>query len=209
MKRILVIFALIVAMSGLNQAIASEQLGLQLKSFELYSPAESQASGDGGDGAAHKGMIILQPDLNVGSHLGFGKWGKGYYGVGVFVPGFTFNVDFGVHDYVSVGPYIGFGGRNGFAHMAVGARGVFHWWQLMDDKVSGDLHSDKIDFYLPVHFGIAMSRHKSFDNVWRVGGNGGGGLGFRYYFVKKFGMNVEWGWQEMSWLKFGLTVNLN
>jgi hypothetical protein len=54
-----------------------------------------------------------------------------------------------------------------------------------------------------------MTRANYIDNIWRVGGNGGGGLGFRYYFVKEFGVNLEWGWMEMSWMKFGLTVNLN
>lgn len=210
MKKLLVIIVLIVAMATINQTLASEQLGIRLKSFEMLSSSKSKSS-TSGEGAAHKGMVILQPDFNLGSHGAFGSWywGGGGYGYvrSSFVPGFTFNVDFGVHDYVSVGPYVGFGGRSGYMVMAVGARGVFHWWQLLDDKVKADLMSDKIDFYLPVHLGVIMDRFKPFK--WHAAFNGGGGLGFRYYFVKQFGVNLEWGWQEMSWAKVGLTVRLN
>jgi hypothetical protein len=207
MKRILVILALIVAMATVNQAYASEQLGLKLKSFEMRSTSDRDDKSGSGDGAAHKGMIILQPDFNIGSHGAFGGWFWDGHTRSNFVPGFTFNIDFGVHDYVSVGPYVGFGGKDGYMVMAVGGRVVFHWWQLLDDKVNADLKSDKIDFYLPVHLGVIMDRFKP--NSWHSNFNGGGGLGFRYYFVKKFGVNLEWGWQEMSWAKIGLTVNLH
>lgn len=209
MRKVQAILALAVVMLTAGYASASG-LGLNYEKFENFSTTATKASGDG---AAHKGMVILQPDFNIGAHHGFygGIGAFGYYG---FVPGFTFNVDFGVHDYVSVGPYIGFGGRSGYMDMAVGARAVFHWWQLLDDKVNADLLSDKIDFYFPVNIGIRMDRWKGYywdkpGKEWRFRANGGAGLGIRYYFVEKFGVNFEWGYQEMSWAKFGLTVKLN
>ena len=210
MKKTQLIFAWVIMLASIQQVLGSEGSGFRIKSFEALSSTRDNDDKRSGSGAAHKGMIILQPDFNVGGHAGFGRYGYHYYDQGIFLPGFTFNVDFGVHDYVSLGPYIGFGGGNGFTQLAIGGRVVFHWWQLLDDKVAKDLKSDKIDFYLPVHFGVAMTRKNTAkDDLWRAGGNGGGGLGFRYYFVKRFGVNLEWGWQEMSWAKIGLTVNLN
>lgn len=204
MRKVHVLLAIAVVLMTTGMANASENLGLNLGKFESFSTNATKASGDG---AAHKGMVILQPDFNLGSHSGFGNWYWGGYSRFGFVPGFTFNADFGVHDYVSVGPYVGFGGREGYMVMGVGARGVFHWWQLLDDKVNADLLSDKIDFYFPVHMGVIMDRFKPYK--WHAGFNAGSGLGFRYYFVDQFGVNLEWGWQEMSWAKFGLTVKLN
>lgn len=185
--------------SGLS--FANEAFDYQAKTIEAAMlKAKYMAKGDGGgDGAAHKGMVILQPDLNVGSN-----YGRGY---STFIPGFTFNADFGVHDYVSVGPYAGFGVKNKFNFIGVGARGVFHWWQLLDDKVNADLKSDVIDFYLPVFLGVDLFTHKNYGSDVRF--KSGAGLGFRYYFVEKFGVNLEWGWMEMSYAKIGVTIKIN
>lgn len=216
MKKVSKLFVVLAAICFATSTYA-EELGLKMANLNLYSSsAKSKKSSSGGGGAAHKGMIVLQPDFNLGSHYAFNRYDYGYYyGYGYygFVPGFTFNVDFGVHDYVSVGPFVGMGGRNGYMNIAVGARGVFHWWQLLDDKVGADLKSDKIDFYFPVHLGVMIDRWKGFYDAkgkqWHAGAIGGAGLGFRYYIVKQFGVNLEWGWMEMSWAKIGLTVNLN
>lgn len=185
-------------------SFASEAFDYQAKTIETAMlKANYMAKGDnaGGSGAAHKGMFILQPDLNVGSN-----YGGRYYNGGFFMPGFTFNIDIGVHDYVSVGPYAGFGARNGFYYIGAGARGVFHWWQLVDDKVSADLKSDAIDFYLPVFLGVDFGKYKGYGSGARF--KGGAGLGFRYYFVEKFGVNLEWGWMEMSYAKIGVTIKV-
>ncbi|MBK7140433.1 MAG: hypothetical protein IPH74_16105 [Bacteroidetes bacterium] len=62
-----------------------------------------------------KGTILVSPNFNLGYYGGFGNSILGGYGG--FVPGGTVNVDIGVHDYVSVGPYVGFAGRDGFEVM--------------------------------------------------------------------------------------------
>lgn len=203
MKKVQVFLVTVALIAAAPFTHASENLGLNLQHFGDLSVSGAKAS-DGG-GSVHKGMIILQPDFNMGSHGSFGGFG------GEFIPGFTFNADFGVHDYVSVGPFVGLGGKNNYMEMAIGARGVFHWWQLLDDKVNKDLLSDKIDFYLPVHMGVYMGRFDFNGNgsEWDADFNAGSGLGFRYYFVKQFGVNLEWGWMELSWAKFGFTVNMN
>jgi hypothetical protein len=163
-------------------------------------------------GAVEKGDFVLQPSLNIG---GYG----GYAGYGGFGIGATLNADFAVHDYVSVGPFVGFNVRNQsnfdykYSRLGVGARGVFHWWQLLDDKVSKDLKADKIDFYLPLYVGAYFSnttidgqKYDEYDN--RNGVLAGAGLGFRYYFKPAFGVSLEWGWQEMSWAKLGVAIKM-
>ncbi|MCB0513885.1 MAG: hypothetical protein KDC60_05600 [Bacteroidetes bacterium] len=182
---------------------ANAELGLKYSALAK----EKKTASTSGSGAAAKGNFIIQADFNLGStHPGLrtgGYWG-GYYGYGGFVPGFTLNLDYNVHDYASVGGYIGYGARHGLHHLAVGARGTFHWWQLLDDKVSADLKSDKIDFYMPVHLGVYM--YMGGGTTARF--NGGAGLGFRYYFVDNIGVNMEWGRQEMSWAKIGVQFKL-
>jgi hypothetical protein len=156
-------------------------------------------------GAVSKGMVILQPDFNLGSHGGLRR------GYDDFVLGFTFNADFGVHEYISVGPYLGFGGAGGDRQFAVGARGVFHWWQLLDNKAGKDLKSNKIDFYLPLHLGVHVFSHRHINGSGRyrdASFGTGVGLGFRYYFSPAFGVNLEWGWQEMSFAKIGVQFKL-
>ena len=180
---------------------ANAELGLNYASYAKDSKTKSSG---GGGGAAAKGNFIIQADFNLGStHPGSKKWG--YWGGGYgFVPGFTLNLDYNVHDYASVGGYIGYGARYKIHHIAVGARGSFHWWQLLDDKVSADLKSDKIDFYLPVHLGVYMYAGGGVNAHF----NGGAGLGFRYYFVDNIGVNLEWGRQEMSYAKIGVQFKL-
>ncbi|HNM67149.1 MAG TPA: hypothetical protein PKN16_06635 [Chitinophagales bacterium] len=176
---------------------ANAELGLNYASFSAKGDKKSDSNSGGG--AAAKGNFIIQADFNLGStHPGF----RYYYGG--FVPGFTLNLDYNVHDYASVGAYIGYGARYRLHHLAVGARGSFHWWQLLDDKVSADLKSDKIDIYMPVHLGVYM--YMGGGTTARF--NGGAGFGFRYYFIDNIGVNVEFGRQEMSWAKLGFQFKL-
>jgi hypothetical protein len=162
--------------------------------------------------ANQKGEMVLQPSFNIG----------GYYGRGLTQPntgftiGSTLNFDYSVHEYIAVG---GYGGITSYLNndtdfsyrrVGLGGRAVFHWWKLLDDKISKDLLSDRIEFYLPVHFGV------HFVNARFEGPGGsnfidnsamfrsGAGLGFRYYFNPGFGVAAEWGYQEMSWAKIGV-----
>ena len=152
--------------------------------------------------AIEKGDFILQPDLNLGS------WGvAGWSGFGF---GATINGEYAVHDYASVGAYIGYSIRStsgaSFHRIGFGARGVFHFWNLIDNKVDKDLKSDKIDFYFPVHLGYHIYK---FDGGYYWAGKSGqfrvgAGLGIRYYFKDNFGVNFETGGMEMSWAKIGV-----
>lgn len=161
--------------------------------------------------ASEKGDFILQPNLNLGG------WG-GYAGYGGFGIGATLNGEYAVHDYASVGAWVGYNIRNvsnadyKYSRLGFGVRGVFHFWQLIDDKVSKDLKSDKIDFYLPAHLGYYTSNVRIDGNKLEgYKGNGasyGMGLGLRYYFTEKIGLGFEVGGMEMSWAKLGVAIKL-
>lgn len=158
--------------------------------------------------AVEKGDFVIQPSLNLGG-FGLGGWGYGGFNLGT-----TLNLDYAVHDYVSVGGYVGFNSLLNsdvkFSRIGFGARGVFHFWQLIDDKVAKDLKSDKVDFYMPLHLGYHVYR---FNNGYNWGGNNGQfrmgtGLGVRYYFNPKIGIAFETGGMEMSWAKLGVAIKL-
>lgn len=152
--------------------------------------------------AVEKGDVVLQPALNLGAYGPFKRYESVSWG------GVIFNADFAVHDYISVGPYIGFNSGDGYSSVGVGARGVFHWWQLIDDRRSGRLRSDQIDFYLP--FFVGFRNVRSNDGSVRVDDDfwPGLGLGFRYYFNDNLGIAFEFGGMEMSTAKLGLAIKL-
>lgn len=203
LKSILLVFSVIMLTANANA-----ELGLNYASYAKKKPSKSKASGDA---ASEKGDFVIQADFNLGTiYSGYSSDDIYYFdGYSRFTPGFTVNFDYNVHQYAGVGAYAGMNFNKDFFMIGVGARGVFHWWQLLDDKVNADLKADKIDFYLPLHLGVKMiSWRGDYADKVRVRFNGGSGLGFRYYFIPTIGMNLEWGWQELSWAKIGVQFKI-
>ena len=157
--------------------------------------------------ASEKGNFVLTPSFNIGGHSLFGY---GWYQT-AFPFGATLNADFSVHNYVSVGPYVAYNymGGSGWADhtIAFGARGNFHFWQLIDDKVSKDLKADKIDWFYSLGLGGYIDRYKSGSYSDNYGGfNMSSSLGIRYYFNDHVGISFEYGWCELSWAKIGVPI---
>lgn len=149
-----------------------------------------------------KGDVLLSPGIG---------WGTRIAGSGFFWPNFTFNADFGVHEYVSVGPYAAFAfGNNGVNAFGVGARASFHWWQLLDNKVEKDLKQDQLDLYLPVWMGARINTNKN-GGAKSSGFDGGLGFGLRWYpnANPRFALFGEWGRGPISWGSIGATIKLN
>jgi hypothetical protein len=155
-----------------------------------------------------KGDVLLNPGISFGNRM---------YGNRFFRPNFSFSADIGVHDYVSVGPYVAaaFAGdrRNAFS---IGARGNFHWWQLIADNVEKDIKQDQFEMYLTVWLGGTITRFNDGpgpgNNGRSEGGfDGGATLGARWYpnandRVAIFG---EWGRGPISWGTVGATIKVN
>ena len=157
--------------------------------------------------AVEKGDLVIQPNLNLGNYyISGGLRGSRGFGIGV-----TGNVDYAVHEYVSVGGFVGFNHVNlkyggSYGRVGIGARGVFHFWQLVDDKAQKDLKSDKVDWYIPLHLGYNFytgdASDASGDVLWGLG------MGIRYYFNDKIGIGFEFGGMELSPAKIGVAIKL-
>ena len=165
--------------------------------------------------AFKKGDVMLSPGAGLGVH-GIG------YGVGFAIP-VVLNLDIGVHDYVSVGAYGGFWTKKWrysfaenyrFSSAHFGARASFHWWQLVDDKVSADLKSDKLDIYVTPWLGYNLRTAKWVDGNGSTSNNvswgnrfqGGAQIGVRYFVSEHFGFFGEWGGTPTAYANIGLTL---
>jgi hypothetical protein len=113
----------------------------------------------------------------------------------------NFQGEFGVHKYVGLGFTTGLGGRGGLLYGYAGEINTpigflvnFHFYQLIADHASRDIHSDKLDIYAgaSVGSGVAVA---FYNNTTRIVPLAFGGLhvGLRYYFSPKVGVNGEFG----------------
>lgn len=138
---------------------------------------------------------------------------------------FNFQGEFGVHDYVGVGFTVGVGGGTGWGRFGsisyydgeltvpVGAIANFHFFQLIADKTGKDIHADKLDVYAGVNIGSGVAI--LFDSFYSTNDQikavpivfGGVQAGARYYFIDKFGVNLEVGYGK-SFVNGGIVLKL-
>lgn len=137
-------------------------------------------------GAHAKGDIFLNPGI------GFGTWG--IRGGGRTPVAIQFDAHFGVHDYVSVSPY--FTMKFSPVVIGVGARGLFHFYQLIGNKVSKDIKSDQIDIYVHLAIGTDIAT-----DGFNPGANFrmAGGVGLRWMPHPTWGMFTEFGNPASIW----------
>ena len=201
MKKLMKLFT-VVAIVMFSTNTFAEQLGLKMTNLNLYAPAAKSKKSSGSGGGIEKGTMQLDVAFNLGSHGAIAGRGGFARGIGVgFVPGVTINFDYAVHPYASVGGYVGFGARYKVAQIGVGARGVFHIYQLISDKAGTKVDPGKLDFYFPLHIGAVIATSKGGGTA--AGASFGGGLGVRYYFTNNIGIVGEVGWLELAVAKVG------
>lgn len=159
----------------------------------------------------------------------FDGWRGGYFGYSPVTGQLGLQMEFGVHEYVGVGfttglgfgaglgsyYYGGYWGRTGYAfhpevNIPIGAIVNFHFYQLIADKVSKDIHADKLDIYAGLNVGtgpaILLPRNSSGTYVsalFFVGPQ----VGVRYYFNDKVSINGELGYGK-SFFNAGVTFKL-
>lgn len=145
---------------------------------------------------AGKGSKTLMFGLGGSYYFGFGNsyFNGGFLGAyrghyGLAAP--IISMDFGVHQYVSVGFWIApnhdFGGfySGGYYALAIPGmvRGDFHFYQLIDDKSSSNLHADQLDIYAGLSIGGGpgfVLRPSGYNGVYGVFGVGPQ-VGIRWY----------------------------
>lgn len=123
----------------------------------------------------------------------------------------NFQGEFGIHKYVGLGFTTGVGGRtkgekrgkrdeyyykySGEINVPIGMIANFHFYQLIADNSSKNIHSDKLDIYAGANVGSGVA-FTYYENSSRIVPLAFGGLhvGVRYYFTEKVGVNGEFGW---------------
>lgn len=214
-QRIITLFILLLV----GNLLYSEIL-LTDKKSKKEKKQKLQTSNNSIGSAIAKNNVVIQPGINLGYHSGFKKLNSSYgyaYAYTGLIPGISLNIDYAVHKYASVGVFYGIAFQKYtvsnvvFLGHAFGARTIFHWWQLMADKTGKNLFADKIDFDIHAHIGGFLVQEKNLNTnvkAKHIGVNAGGGIGFKYYFVKQFGVSIDAGYEELSWFKFGLAIKI-
>jgi hypothetical protein len=156
--------------------------------------------------------------------IGFGYFNYGHAGTrSVGLPPLTASVELGIHDHISVGPYLGYGSwkysqtfyGNKFTYswnyLAVGARGSFHYLPFLNENLDLGLDAEKFDFYASLFLGLERQRIKSeYENANQANATVvrlAPVLGFRYKFNPKFGTYLEAGRGALSVATLGVSVN--
>jgi hypothetical protein len=141
--------------------------------------------------------------------VSFGYYGYGYIGsrTGISVP-VTAAYEKYIHDYVSVGGFIGYAGyryedvndqKYGWTFLSFGARGSYHFIHFLNEALDQDIDSEKFDFYISLML-IMESRSFSsesafydnyYDNEFNI--NIGPVAGFRYIFTDNLSLYFEGG----------------
>lgn len=150
-----------------------------------------------------KGDVLLNTSFGFGSN---------YHNQSAFNPSFLASLDFGVHDYLSVGPYIGASFFNN-QQKAVdfGGRMNFHWWQLLDDRIRADLKQDQLEIYWTVSFGyefVLLNSTEGETNQGRL--DLGATTGLRWYpnGNDRIAVFTELGYSPISFMLLGATFKL-
>jgi len=168
--------------------------------------------------AYNEGDNILQVGIT------FGYYGYGFAGSrSLSVPPLTASLEFGIHEYISVGPYLGFASWNydwltvgdySYNILSVGARGSFHFLPLLNEALEAEFNLEKLDFYVTLLMGLEFrnfsSSVESFPDTY---GNDtdfhfGPFLGFRYKFNEKIGVYLEGGANAFGYGTVGASFHL-
>ncbi|CAN5339448.1 hypothetical protein BH09BAC1_BH09BAC1_25260 [soil metagenome] len=124
----------------------------------------------------------------------------------------NYQLEFGVSKYVGVGLTTGIGGRGNRSYgysevnVPIGVIANFHFYQLIDDKVSKDIHADKLDIYVGANLGSGIAfRNSYYDNDIVAMVFGGVQTGIRYYVTEKLAVHLETGYGK-SFINAGITL---
>lgn len=150
------------------------------------------------------GQAHSSGDLFATGGIGFGNYGYysgSLYGRTGFGFGTVLNVDYSIIHYMSFGAYGGALFKNRTSVFGFGGRGSFHFYQMIDDLVDGDLMGDQFDIYASLYSGGEFS--PVYLNRFRIGGI----LGARWMWMKNIGVTVEFG-GPMSVFMMGMSFKL-
>jgi hypothetical protein len=150
--------------------------------------------------------------------VSFGTYGYGYLGNrGGGIPLYA-SLEFGVHESISVGPYIGYASY-GYDYgiynyrwnfLSLGAKGSWHYLPLLNRELELNIDDDRFDFYLSLFLGYE-NRSYSGDTFGVSYGNEGRVvfapvLGFKYLFTPNVGAFLELGRGTFGYATIGVSL---
>jgi hypothetical protein len=183
--------------------------------LSLNSSAQSETESSAQD---FKGTSLL----GVGISLGY--YGYGYLGNRTLsLPPLNVYYELGVHEYITVGPFLGFARWSyryniatpyeySWTFMQLGARGSFHLVGLFNEAFGESFDEDKFDIYVTVMSGLEIRNYSSnfdsspygYENSVRI--FFGPVLGFRYYLGNNLALFLEGGRGSLGVATFGLSA---
>ncbi len=155
----------------------------------------------------------------VGGGLSLGYYNYGFSGSrSVSVPPLNAYYEFGFHEFITGGPFAGYGRWDygyqtsnytwSFTHL--GARGSFHVTRFLNEVFDNDIDEEKIDWYITIMSGIEVRSYNStvypdlYDNRMRI--FFGPIAGIRYYLGNNFAIYFEGGRGALGALSFGIST---
>jgi hypothetical protein len=151
-----------------------------------------------------------------------------------FIP-VSASLEFGVHESISVGPYIGYGSWEYYysdkvdgwgqsysytaitkaSFLSLGGRASWHYLPLLNNELDLNLNESKFDFYATVLAGIEFrNSNSSYSGYMGEGSLRGSSthfapgvvLGFKYLFTDKIGAYLETGRGALGYGTLGITA---
>jgi hypothetical protein len=223
---------LVVTVIAFSTNTFAEELGLKMSSVAAPKKSKGSSGDKAFEGKGSKTLLLGLGGSNMftifpkssDAYLGYDE---SYFGTyrSYTTPlsgGISVDGEFGVHSYVGIGFHTGvFGSRSIYSsgffgrlvgydysstysgmYIPVGIIANFHFYQLIEDKTSKDIHGDKLDLYVGANIGsgvaIAIPTRDLKDAGYKasVGALAYGGVqfGVRYFPKPKLGIFAEVGY---------------
>jgi len=178
-------------------------------------PAQLQAQETARRSSYEKGDKTLHAGISAGT------FGYGYYGnrTGFTVP-LSFSAELGFHEFLSVGPYLGFARWNydyssydySWTFFSIGGRISAHYIPFINEWWGWNIDESKFDFYLTGLLGLEFRGYRSdYDDLDTGYDNEvhlvlGPILGFKYMLNDSWGLFFEGGRGALGYGTFGASV---
>ncbi len=165
-------------------------------------------------------------DLNFNAGISLGTYGYGYVGSRSFTVPVTLSLEYGFHEYISVGAmvgyvrwkydysYIGSPYTYSWTYLSFGPRASFHYLPLLNEHLDLGMDETKYDFYLSLFAAFEMRTYQSSDtymNDYYDNSSSftvGSFLGFKYMVSDNIGLFFEGGRHAFGYGTFGVNIRL-
>lgn len=169
--------------------------------------------------AFSKGDFKLSVGLTGGNFYNFNSAGLKNKHRFVNTGGVSVQGEWGIHEYVGMGFFTGIQGgsvywgdsdnsykNRGVLSIPIGMNANFHFYQLISDKSSKNIHADKLDVYAGLSLGTGLSvvpGDGRVNGIFYVGPH----VGARFFFNPNFGVYLELGYGQ-AYANAGLVFQL-